>query len=350
MGKRLTVFDWIRSIAILIVLFHHLPEYTFNFYDLNFLGVSADLSTLNKLNGYFGLSLFVFSSGYLTNIKKPLFSSLAEVKKFALQRFVRIFPLYYLALLLFCSIFEIRKPVTILIQIFGLQLVVSNKHIQPIFTLWFIGLIVVYYAVFILVKISKLSVIARILLVGIIQVVFLLVHQYFGLTDFRLALYYPVFMFGVLCSERDILNPKVGKLLSYASIFLLFTSLLVLWMLLEDLIGNRDLLLMAYLLLNIFMISFIVLTYKVVRKIAGYLQFKNCLEALAYSSYCMYLLHRPIWWPMQHILRNSFSIKNDFLILAILIVIGLPLIFLISYALQVTYDKYFRHHVLTLLS
>ncbi len=63
--QRLEELDIMRGLAILIILFHHLPDYGFNFFDLRNFGIGLDLSFLNGLNTYFGLGLFIYVSGVL---------------------------------------------------------------------------------------------------------------------------------------------------------------------------------------------------------------------------------------------------------------------------------------------
>ncbi len=101
MKNKLVVLDWMRAVAILVILFHHLPGYTFNYYNLNNFGTPLDLSIINVFNRYIGLSLFVFTSGYLLNLRKNHSFGLDETKKFIFKRWIRIFPLYLIALVAF---------------------------------------------------------------------------------------------------------------------------------------------------------------------------------------------------------------------------------------------------------
>jgi len=52
MNNRLFIFDLMRALAIFIILFHHLPQYSGNFYNFNFIGIHIDLSPVNGLNRY----------------------------------------------------------------------------------------------------------------------------------------------------------------------------------------------------------------------------------------------------------------------------------------------------------
>lgn len=347
MNKRLPVFDWIRSVAIITILFHHLPNYTFNFYDLRNFGIPLDLSILNELSGYFGLSLFIFMSGYLLNAKKVYFSSWSEVWSFAKQKLIRIVPLYYVALFLFSLTEGIRNPIKIFIHSLGLQLIFeTSTHSIPIRTLWFIGLITIYYSVFAVVKQNSLS---RKLRGGILissWILPLALNGFLGVTDYRISLYWVIFWFGILCSEKHLPKLKLWKYLSQASAVLFVAMLVCIHADFEPLIGSESTFLLKYTLLNAFMFSSVVTTYNVCHWLTQRLQFRAELKFIAYISYCMYLFHRPVWYVMSNLLVNQLAVDSQYLQLAALTIVGLPLIMALSYGLQVTYDRYLKRYML----
>lgn len=351
MNQRLLVFDWIRSIAILIILFHHLPNYTFDFYNLNYFGIPANFSALNELNRYFGLSLFVFVSGYLINVKPIEFSTWNTISSFAKQRFIRIFPLYYLGLICFCIMDEIYDVTKIIFQIFGLQLIFRTPLLIPIRTLWFVGLVTVYYSMFIILKSNKFRKIYKVGILTFLLIFFLTLNRFFSLTDLRLSLYYLVFLFGIFCSEKQLFRSKIWIGTSYLSALLLvFLSIyfFTYFTYYETLLSSEDGFLVKYLLLNALMLSFDITTYNVCQWLMRHLKFERVLKALAYASYCMYLFHRPIWWIMKEIPIDRDSGNGQYLLLALLIFCGMPLIFGFSYGLQVLYDKHFKPKLLYL--
>lgn len=348
MDKRLPVFDWIRSVAIVIILFHHLPNYTFNFYDLNYFGIPLDLSIVNELAGYFGLSLFIFMSGYLLNAKKVVFSTWGEIRNFAKQKLVRIFPLYYLSLTLFAFIENVHNPIKILIHLLGLQLILrASTDSIPIRTLWFVGFITIYYFIFAVIKNRSLD---RRLRVGILVsswIVPLALNGYFGLMDYRISLYWVVFWFGVLCAEKDLPQRQAWTYLSQAAIVLFVALFISLDVEFEPLVGSGSTFALKYLTLNALILSFVVVAYNACNGLAQRFKFQSGLRFIAYISYCTYLFHRPVWYEMSKLLVNEFSVDSQYLLLAVLTLCGIPIIFVLSYGLQVIYDRYFRPYFLS---
>jgi len=340
MKDRFLVFDLIRSLAIFIILFHHLPIYSFNFYNLKNFGIDIDLSAWNELNKHLGLSLFIFMSGYLINVKKISFRDWNTVGTFLYKRIIRIFPMYYVALMFFCYIFSISEPLRIIIHIFGLQSLFFSKHLLSLPTLWFVGTILVYYLIFIICKAEKISRIYRLLAIGIFPFIVFFVTTSLHFMDYRISLYYWTFLFGIYCAESNILEtPWLKKsILIITPVFLcIFISCFVL----EknygiDYFGVRK----SYIILNILMFSFILSIYSIFNSLAKILKSSQSVQAIAYASYGMYLFHRPIWFFLKKIAQETIGINNQYILLTIELFIGIPTIFVFAYLMQSFYERY----------
>lgn len=347
MNKRLPVFDWIRSVAIFTILFHHLPGYTFDFYDLRNFGIPLDLSLLGLLSGFLGLALFIFMSGYLLNIKKIYFSTWAEIQVFAKRKLIRIFPLYYLALIAFALIEHVYNPLKILLHLSGLQLLFRTPTSAiPIRTLWFVGFITVFYSVFTVVKNRRLDKNLRISILMFSLIVPLILNVFFSLTDYRLSLYWGIFWFGVFCAEKELPKLTSWKYLSQAAA-VVFVAVVIYFAVVDPLaladsklVTLKGAFFQKYLILNALMFSFVITAYNVCKWLAQCFNWQSGLQFISYISYCMYLFHRPIWYVMSQLLVNQVSVDNKYLLLTILITCGLPLIIAVSYALQRVYDQY----------
>lgn len=332
--ETLNEFNIMRSFAILIVLYHHLPSYSMNYYDLNFLGVPCDLSFINDLNRYFALGIFVFISGYLQEYNYME----RGIKSYVSRKIFRIIPLYLLALVLFVVMIGSVNLNCFVIHSFGLQILVASSFCQPLPTLWYVGLIIGYYLLFIVIKkMSNERGINIVLLYLGFFVLAILIKVLTGAIDKRFFIYYFIFVMGVLVARMDIYKYL------YTRTFILSLIILVvsLYLYASDIYplvrAEMHVPFFSYSsfeafgLVNLIMVSWVVLVYY----ICSISRMKSRLiNIVAYSSYCIYLFHRPVWWGMVTIYNPS----DDILRGAYLGVLGLPIIIFISYYAQKKYD------------
>jgi len=332
---RVLHFDSMRSIAILIILIYHLPGYSLNFYDLNTIGIGIDLSVFREFSKYFGLGLFIFISGYLSNLKGRGFADTDAVKEYILRKAVKIFPLYYLALVLFYYFYDVKEPIRITTHILGLQLIFASQFVKPTPTLWFIGLIVIYYAIYVFIKADKIGDLTKVLALALFPLIVVAVHEMFGVMDLRIVLYYGVFLLGLYSGNHDILKTVSWPQLVVA--VLSFTAFIVI----------RDdytfalapfSSLSSFLTVNALMVLFIGVTYKGCLFIPDKTELKRIVEIVSYSSFCMFLFHRPVWsW--MHDTLGKMRIDNEVMVAIILATIGIPAIVAFSYSIQHLYDR-----------
>ena len=163
---RLPEMDILRALAILLIVFSHLPELlafdstpvisTFKGFAVMFVNYFATL----------GLALFFFVSGFVIHRNNANTATRTEVIKFLKKRILRIFPLYWIAVGVYFLIFGILPLKTafvtypiasylstsysitdIAIYVVGLQGVLAGLITHPMPGLWFIGVILVYYLI-----------------------------------------------------------------------------------------------------------------------------------------------------------------------------------------------------------
>ena len=101
-NQKLPEIDMLRIISILIVVFLiHIPlSYAYNFYlDLDQFGVFL----VNNVGIYVSMGSFVFVSGFglYLNPNNRNINSTKKLTTFLKKRFIRIFPLYWIAIVLF---------------------------------------------------------------------------------------------------------------------------------------------------------------------------------------------------------------------------------------------------------
>jgi peptidoglycan/LPS O-acetylase OafA/YrhL len=353
MRNRVIEFDIVRALAIFFILFHHLPGHSFNFYAFHFKGHLWDLTFLYLLNAYFGLGLFVFISGHLLSKSNPSFEGWRDVKQFILRRYIRIFPLYIVALLLFVAIngrvwdsIGIRDSLNIysfVLNLLGLQIILGSKYCRPLVTLWFVGLIVSYYYLYIICVKFVRSFIGFITLVFTISLFSALFMHLLGLMDERFLFYLGVFIAGILEAKYKFIEKmKFSHVVFLSLVFVIFVYLYVAFIYPEKIppvkpsflsfVGMK-----AFVLLNLIMLSFVPIVFALAKRIVRTDRYVF-LQKIAYASYCMYLFHRPVWWIMVDI-YNPANVKFKAAYLALL---GIPVTIIVSYYLQKFYDRYFE--------
>jgi peptidoglycan/LPS O-acetylase OafA/YrhL len=91
--KNFNNLDGLRGLAIFAVIFHHVPESDYAFLDIL------------QANGRYGVSLFFVISGFLISsllLREKEKKGTIQLKKFYIRRGLRLYPLYYAVLILYC--------------------------------------------------------------------------------------------------------------------------------------------------------------------------------------------------------------------------------------------------------
>jgi len=201
-AARIVEIDVLRVLAIAAILVCHLPEYLLGVPGLPSLWASRPYA------GILGLGLFTFVSGYAIDVSQARRDYRQSAAEFAKRRILRIFPLYVPAVLCFVVLFHglgvwhhwTFAPLapTIGIQLVGAQVLLSPWY-QPILTLWFVGAILIYYALyFALTRLTK----RMTLLAAYGAAAFLLgavARSAIGALGIQFFLYWFPFLAGVLC-------------------------------------------------------------------------------------------------------------------------------------------------------
>lgn len=377
---KLPEIDIIRIIAILIVvILIHIPlSYAFNFYLLlDQFGVFV----VNNVGIYVAMGSFVFVSGfglYLNPNNRNLNSS-KKILTFLKKRFIRIFPLYWAAIILFLYFVGYLgiNPFYLLYHFLGLQIIVAPYFGPPMLTLWFIGIIVIYYLIYIVINLR--GSIKWILPASIgILFFFVFLNWIFGLVEYRFFLYYLLFIFGMITAliftspEYARVKERLSKLRSEVSLLIpLLTAILgfIAFTLLTQFCysffisqyGSSNLhfilelnpdffqLASAILLINLIIVSFIVFVFSlsnVIFRGFGFIDSKRKIELVvsetAYSTYSVYLFHRIFLTVFTAIM--TFSLHINMLVMGNLYIVLLfvPFIFLFSYLIQKAYDRVWK--------
>ena len=372
-----TELDILRIISsLIVVILIHIPNnYAYPFYMelssyttylLHTLGISVAMGSFVFISGF---SLYLSKSNRNLNTKD-------KIKKFLKKRFLRIFPLYWFALIIYLIIFHdpSRSIIYNIAHVFGLQIIFAPMGGNPIWTIWFIGIIVIYYLIFILLSYLdslKKGIPASIL----IQAVFVVLNLLFNMVDYRFFLYYNIFILGIIAS-KIYTSPKFTKtkesLIQKNKHFPLFIVFLIaaisipLYFVLTRTIYNyfssnygiqyifliiegrsrgifeiTSVFLLRQILIALFLVGSLSLFYlvmKILRKIFKAEKINKLISVISYSTFGVYLFHRPIIILLSGIVTGIFDVdmiaRENFYITLLFV----PIIFLFSYFLQKTVD------------
>lgn len=303
----------LRVAAIFLVFYDHSTPY---------LGWNPHASSFIKEPGVIGLGMFFALSGFLLQRSRSLQGNDFNWVSFLKKRLTRIFPLYWIALVIFIirfqflsvenpSHFEPLLP-TFLTHFLGVHLFFRPLTAE-IFTLWYIGSLVPYYVLFsITTKFNFRKYLSLNLMVLVSFFMLKLVLQSGGidLIDVRLFLHYPTFLIGTVAAylDQELVGLKnkswfLTLILGVAAIFYI------------PIIGGHNINIgdkitlswktMAYygysLTWTLFLISLIFVIAPFVSKSSGIIQF------LSQNSYAMYLFHRPIYGTVYGLLLSFVS-------------------------------------------
>ena len=369
-------FDILRIISclIVIVLIHIPNNYAYPFYMdlsaytgyiLHTLGISVAMGSFVFISGF---SLFLSENNRKLNSKD-------KIKKFLKKRFLRIFPLYWLALIIYLLIFPDSSRTLFfgIAHVFGLQMVFAPMGGDPIWTIWFIGIIVIYYLIFIL--LSYLDSLKKIIPASIlIQAVLVTINLLFEMVELRFFQYYNIFILGIVIAKlytspqftkfKESLIQKnkhlpliIISLMALISIPLYFVLARYCYTSFRSNYGTEYLFLIvewqpgffevasAFLLRQLDIVFYLIgsfsllyLVMKILRKIFKGERIHKIISVVSYSTFTVYLFHRPIIILLSAIVTSIFNVdmyaKANFYI-ALLFV---PIIFLFSYCLQKTFD------------
>ncbi len=346
---RLYELDILRALGTLVIVFHHLPDYAGNFYDLEFFGIPLDLSYVNVVNTYFGLGIFVFVSGFVLSFSYPRVERFAS---FFVRRMIRIMPLYLVALAIFALTFQKLSGPETVIHALGLHIALAPRLADPMPTLWFVGLIVLFYLFFALLMLRDRGTRGIILFSLSFLGVMIVVRVFLNIVEYRFFNYFPIFVAGILANRTGFFERHKSETshLAAAAVIVVASVLffrfarqgLISEEVTEMFIEQASVLevVLTALASNIVMLSLIFGSYVLSQRIKPKLNqpAKRLLSLISFASFGVYLFHRPALGLFTRAL-GLFPSMHPYLRLFLLIIVAIPLIFALSYGLQTLDDR-----------
>jgi peptidoglycan/LPS O-acetylase OafA/YrhL len=330
--RRLVEADILRTVAIVLIILTHLPDY----FPIPGWGPFGTYTIL------FGNGLFIFLSGYLIHASTRRHPD-STLVSFMGHRLLRLMPLYWLALAVFAVLVARPDLPTLLLHVLGLQVVLAPVLVTPLATLWFIGMILAYYLVYhAAVRRTYgpqgMAVAALLCFLPLVAL-----RAATGLIEVRFFLYYFVFMAGVVVCEGGVMEraqPRAAFLAlacsaTFLILFILNGSVLV---------GETPgLALDPSLAASVatadgMIISWTLLGWLAAKSVAPRLspRIAGVFAACSVASYFVYLFHRPALVIASSVLDHTgLAVPLQYLA-ALLIVV--PVMFLVGSKVQRAVD------------
>lgn len=316
--ERLQAFEALRGLSIVLLLALHSEVF-----DPQFFGEGT--SPLAGLVAAFLLGSFFFLAGYFTEFSIQKNTSLVSFVK---SKIIRIFPPYWVALLLFVyGIGYSLKRFDFAIYALNLQAVFSPVFIKPLLTLWYISMLVVFYIIFCILLFTMKSNIKLLIASIVIFILAYIANLSIGLFDPRFFQYYLLFLAGVYFCRFEDIRKKLLSLSIFYKIILAIVTAILFWMVERYLLTNFLYLLIAF----VFISSWILLWLGIFSTSIGNWKIWAFLST---ASFFAYLYHRPLWY----FLNLTFGIEDTQKVFFNLLV-GAPIALVLGYILQIGYDK-----------
>lgn len=164
-----------------------------------------------------GMGTFVFLTGYTINFNNKILNSYRDFFNFYKKRFFRIYPLYWVSLSMFIAA-SIYAPYSsnstidcnkfnIISHIIGVQILFAPYSV-PFPTLWFIGLVCLYYFIYPFIGYYGNNIKYILLISLVIVVISYMAKESLNIIDNRYFLYFFIYLLGIISNRADLLNNR----------------------------------------------------------------------------------------------------------------------------------------------
>jgi peptidoglycan/LPS O-acetylase OafA/YrhL len=317
---RLQAFEALRGLSIVLLLALHSEVF-----DPSFFGEGT--SPLAGVIATFLLGSFFFLAGYFAeySINKNN-NPFAFIK----SKLIRIYPPYWVALLLFVyGIGYNLKRFDFIIYSLNLQVILSPVFIKPLLTLWYISMLVVFYIIFCTLLFTIKSN-TKLLAVSIFLYLIAYIANYFaGLFDPRFFQYYFLFLSGIYFCRFEKISNKLMEINLFYKILLASITAPLMWLVESYTLTNLFYILIA----DLFALAWIWLWLGIFSTSVG---FWKIWAFLSTASFFAYLYHRPAWFFLNQALGLEDLWRQKVLFN---LWVGSPIVLISAYFLQKGYDK-----------
>jgi exopolysaccharide production protein ExoZ len=334
--------DILKAMAIIAILIGHLRQY------LSIEATTLSTSVASTFT-YFGLSLFIFVSGYSLMINKPTFNGLNDLKRYLAKRVSRIYPLYWLVLVLLLVFDALPRSDLLgnIILFTGFQILVYPVLVQNTLY-WFVSAIVVFYLMFPVILYAaqrmhsaferSVLIVSVILFAGLVSI-----NLLFGTIDISIFLYFWLFVSGIVLGNRiriaDIKRSQAMYAIAAIGLGILAVGLVKVFIFPGGGLHFTDPFVTIALFLAMAISILIAIQFANVFKRFVRDRTSVLVTTIAASTYSIYLFTGPVLGALTSVVSNM----DENIIRVIVIVIGIPLAFIVSIYAQKMVDQLFRY-------
>jgi peptidoglycan/LPS O-acetylase OafA/YrhL len=341
---RLFEIDALRTFAIILVVFSHIDGY---------LNDGGPARVFDPYVGVFGLAIFFFISGYLLYLNNSSIRSWGDVVTFYKKRVVKIFPLYWIAVIAAVIAFGILGLSTdgavsynfswasALVHAVGLQGFLGYE--MP--SLWFMSAILLYYALYpILAYLSGNVRYAGAYWLSTL-VLILALELPFRSINFGIFLYYSVFVGGVMAGKIGLLGEGRKRLLPAFATLLMLTLIAESKLFMGGEYSVSGLSIQSLISILAFSatrdclaISLSVVLYWTLKTYSvSFVRVRGLMTAIAYGSFATFLFHVIIFAGFRSAL-DTLAITGAYAD-ACMYLLALPATFLLGYMIMRSFDE-----------
>lgn len=321
---RIYEFDALRAFATLLLLALHSEVFALN----NVFGV--DLNPFALFVGAFLLGSFFFMAGYFEELSMKKYNDdwLILIR----TKFIRMYPPYWVALTLFVFVmgYSLKKPLDQWTYLLNLQFIFSPGFVKQLLTLWFISVLVAYYALCITLRHAIKN--EWVLLITLIFVFFSLfvLHLNTNLIDIRFFEYFFIFFIGGWLARNPYWMKKITNVSKAIKIIFWLIGCYFLWVAQAQAYPYQSPIFLVA--VNIYILGGIWVFLTLFRTNVGKWKIWGFLS---YASFFTYLYHRPIWDVMLRIIPQE-TWRDEMLFR---LIPGSIAALVISYGVQTLYDR-----------
>ena len=323
--QRLQEFEALRALAIVLLLILHSDIFSWSVY-------GVELGPISHFVGAFLLGSFFFLAGYFQEIsmQKPTWNFFSYVK----SKFIRIFPPYWFALVLFIFVMGYSlKRFELSVYLLNLQFIFSPAFVKQMLTLWYISVVFGYYILFgVLARQTKSDLALGIWSIFIFVAAYIL-HSLTNLLDGRFFEYYFIFLAGVYFARFKQAQDWFFSLnFSYKIVIALLGVVAFRLAFLMNVAITHGVYLLA---VDFYILGWVLLWLTIFRTRIGAWKI---WAPLSTASFFAYLFHRPIWFILVALFAKRIGLST----IMFQFLPGSIAVLFICYFLQKGYDSLLR--------